>query len=84
MGSQNSAAAQPVCLLDTENTHGCAGDNPVVSYLKHLDNEDFESTELLEKRDFNTDRFRQIGEEIVSKAVLHESVRDGKCFQVSL
>lgn len=58
-----------------------------MSYLQHLDNEDAAVAANLiplDQRDFNTDRFRLIGEELVSKAVLLESVRDGKCFQVSL
>ena len=81
MGSENSAApTHPVCLLDALNSHHCTEENPVVSYLKRLD----EDQGLLQEqsRDFDTDRFRKIGDELVSKAVLSETVRDGKCFQV--
>ena len=85
MGNQNSAPTQPVCLLDADNSHRCTESNPVVSYLKHLDED---VTSLLDgsdedTHDYNYNRFRKIGDELVSKAVLHVSVADGQCFQVS-
>lgn len=33
---------------------------------------------------FDTDRFRKIGDQLVSKIVLRESVSNAKCFQVRL
>lgn len=82
MGTQNSSENQPVCLLDAENSHHCTEDNPTVSFLKHLDKDN--ETLYETKQDFNANRFRKIGDELVSKLILHESVSDGKCFQVSL
>ena len=82
MGSQNSAPEQPVCLLDPTNSHNCEMSNPVVSFLKKLDDGEVNKT-MRQRREFNMRRFRKIGEELVSNAVLHESVNEGKCFQVS-
>ena len=87
MGTQNSASSQPVCLLDAQNSHRCTLDNPVVSYVKHLDdNEIVESMTAASdasQNSFDMSRFRKIGNELVSKLVLQQSVSEGKCFQVS-
>jgi len=56
MGTQNSTANQPVCLLDQENSHHCTEDNPVVTYLKHLD-KDIDTLQET-SQDYNTSRFR--------------------------
>ena len=81
MGNQNSAPTKPVCLLDADNSHRCTESNPVVSYLKHLE-DDVTSLidEGIDTHDHNRNRFRKIGDELVSKAVLHVSVADGQCF----
>ena len=42
MGSQNSTGSQPVCLLDAENSNRCTEENPVISYVKHLDDDKVE------------------------------------------
>ena len=84
MGNQHDAPKKPVCLLDAENSHRCTEANPVVSYVKHLDDD----AQILQRShdlnsdrfNFDTNRFRKIGDELVSKLVLHESVSDGKCF----
>ena len=54
----------------------------MVSFLKKLDDGEVNKT-VHQSREFNMSRFRKIGEELVSNAVLHESVNEGKCFQVS-
>ena len=79
MGSSNSIPDQPVCLLDPQNSHHCEQSNPVVTYLKKLEDDTVNSS-YRQRRDFNMARFRKIGGELVSNAVLHESVSDGKCF----
>jgi len=52
----------------------------VVSYLKHLEGN---SEDFATRQDINLTRFRKVGDDLISHKVLHESVSDGKCFQVS-
>ena len=80
MGSQNSTGNQPVCLLDATNSNRCTGENPVISYLKHIDPD---QVALREHSAHDTSTFRRIGDELVSRNVLQESVNQGKCFKVS-
>ena len=68
-----------MCLLDAYNSNNCGQNNPVVSYLKKLEDGEVNRS-MKRRRDFNMAQFRKIGEELVSNLVLHESVSEGKCF----